>query len=495
MDAIIRAENITMDYAGVTVLQNVNFQASAGELHAIIGRNASGKTTLGLIISGALPPACGRVFFDGITLNGNRNRAEALGIFMLGQTPAVFPDLKIYENLVYGREKTLFGKAVFMPGRTKMIDLAKNSLREVGLNLDPRLTGARLSEGEIQLINIAKVLACRPRVLVLDEFSASLTFYETRKIFSVLRRMREAGACVILISHNLSEIPPDCDRVSVFDQEGGFAVHSMTEARSLPLAKLMFGRTVSKYPYLPVPDGKIALSVKNINAGILRNVSFNLYRGELLGVAGLVGSGRTTLVGTILKLLKTGGSVEIQDAGLYRGRLGIIQENSDEAMFQYSSIGENVIISNLKKAVKGLFLSEALEKIYTRDVIDRLGVVPGDISAFPYMLSGGNKQKVAIARLLWSNSNIILLDEPTKNIDAAGKVDFYNIINQMRNNGAAVLLISSDFTELLGVCSRILILRKGRQITETASCGTSLEELYALTSEDEGECNDQHHSL
>ncbi|MDR2629519.1 MAG: sugar ABC transporter ATP-binding protein [Spirochaetaceae bacterium] len=484
MSAMIKAENIMMHYAETDVLKGINFFASTGEIHALTGRNASGKTTLGLILSGALSPTGGSVSFENTAIS-DRRTAENLGIFMVEQNPKLFPDLEIYESIIYGHEKKLFGNSVFMPGRAKMIEFSRNIMRKAGLDIEPCIKIRRLSEGELQLVNIARVLACNPVVLILDEFSASLTWFETQNIFAILRQMRADGKCIILISHNLDDIQTNCDRVSIFDTNGNLSEYTIDEAGRLPLAELMFGnnRTL-KYPYLPVEKGKIVLSVKNINAGILKNVSFKLYQGELLGIAGLVGSGRTTLVNAIFNRSgNTGSFIEMFDVdqGTYTKRMGTVPENCDEAMFKFSSIGENVIISNLRKIAKGLLLSDVSEKIYARDIVDRMGIIPRDISLYPHLLSGGNKQKVIIARLLFSNSNVILFDEPTKNIDAAGKVDFYNILNQMRKKGAAIILISSDFLELIGMCSRILVLRKGRQIRELDPCNTTLEELYALT--------------
>jgi ABC-type sugar transport system ATPase subunit len=488
MSAMIRAENITMHYPENDVLRGVNFSASAGEIHALIGKNASGKTTLGRILSGALRPTGGRVVFEGSAVP-DRRTAEDLGIFMVEQNPRLFPDLEIYESIVYGHEKRLFGSGFFMPPRAKLVEFSRNILRRIGLDIDPRVKTYRISEGELQLINIARVLACDPKALILDEFSASLTWFETRNVFSILRQMRAEGKCVILISHNLSDIQAYCDRVSVFDINGALSEYTTDEARRLPLAELMFGNNRPlKYPYLPVTKGGLVLSVKNIHAGILKNVSFKLYQGELLGIAGLVGSGRTTLVHAIFnKLNRAVSSVDRIDVyeARYGKRLGTVPENCDEAMFRFSTIGENVTVSSLRKAAKGLFLSGVSEKIYARDAVDRLGIVPRNIALYPNLLSGGNKQKVVIARLLFADTGVILFDEPTKNIDAAGKVDFYNIVNQIRMNGTAVILISSDFLELIGMCSRILVLRRGRQICELDPCDTTLEELYTLANKDE----------
>jgi ABC-type sugar transport system ATPase subunit len=488
MSAMIKAKNIIMHYTETDVLKGINFFASTGEIHALIGRNASGKTTLGLILSGALPPSNGSVSF-GNSIVSNRQTAEDLGIFMAEQNPRLFPDLDIYESIIYGHEKRIFGSNIFMPGRAKMIELSKTVMRKVGLNIDPRTRTCQLSEGELQLVSIARVLVCNPRVLILDEFSASLTWFEIGNIFAILKQMRVDGRCIILISHNLDDIQTNCDRVSIFDTKGELSEYTIDEAERLPLAEMMFGNDRSlKYPYLPVKKGKIVLSVKNINAGILKNVSFDLYQGELLGIAGLVGSGRTTLVNAIFNRLNNADFfVETFDAypGTHKKQLGTVPENCDKAIFQSSNIGENVIISNLWKALKGPLLSKTSEKIYARDIVDRMGIIPRDVSSYPHLLSGGNKQKVIIARLLFSNSNVILFDEPTKNIDAAGKVDFYNILNQMRKKGAAVILISSDFLELIGMCSRILVLRKGRQIREMDPRDTTLDELYMLTNKNE----------
>jgi ABC-type sugar transport system ATPase subunit len=489
MAAILKVEHIGMRYAGIDILKDVNFTTSAGEMHALIGRNASGKTTLGRILAGLLAPTNGTVSFAGQTLQADGYKAKKLGVFMVEQPPTLFPDLTIYENIVYGHEKLLFGSHVFMPSTAKMVHFTRETLNRVGLDLDPYAKTCRLSEGELQLINIARVLGSDPQVLILDEFSASLTWFEIKKIFVILQQLRDRGTCVILLSHNLSEIPPECDRVSVFDRNGNLTTYTPAETRQLPLAKLMFGENRSvKYPYLPVKRGKMVLKVSRISAGILRDISFKLYQGDLLGIAGLVGSGRSTLVKAIMDKLKSMNSqVSLYDLepSVYQNRLGMVPENCDDAMFHWRNVGENVLIANMEKTRKGPLISALSEKVYARDVVDRFGIVPRDITAYPHTLSSGNKQKVAIARMLFSNTGVFLFDEPTKNIDAAGKVDFYNIVNQFRLNGMAVVLISSDFSELIGMCNRILVLRRGKQICEMDRGDATLEKLYVLANNGE----------
>ncbi|GHU12450.1 sugar ABC transporter [Spirochaetia bacterium] len=491
MAEVLKAEHIGICYAGMDVFKDVNLTVSAGEMHALIGRNASGKTTLGRIIAGQLAPTNGAVSFAGQTLQADWYKAEKLGIFMVEQNPALFPDLAIYDSITYGHEKLLFGSNIFMPSRAKIIAFTRDVLSRVGLDLDPSAKIGRLSEGELQLVNIGRILAYDPQVLILDEFSASLTWLEIKNVFTILRQLRDRGKCVFLLSHNLSEIPPECDWVSIFDRNGNLKTYTPAEARRIPLAKVMFGDNRSfKYPYLPVKRGKTALEVNLGRAGILQDISFKLYEGDLLGIAGLVGSGRSTLVKAIMDMLKTSGNrVFLYDIGASacQKRLGMVPENCDEAMFHWRNVGENVLIANLQKARKGPLLSALAEKVYARDVVDRFGINPGDISAYPHTLSSGNKQKVAIARLLFSNSGVFLFDEPTKNIDAAGKVDFYNIVNQLRMNGMAIVLISSDFSELIGICNRILVLRRGKQICEMNRDDATLEKLYVLANNDEEE--------
>jgi len=485
----LKVEHVSMRYAGIDVLKDVTFTASTGEIHALIGRNASGKTTLGRILAGLLVPTNGTVSFAGQALQAGFHKAKKLGIFMVEQNPILFPDLTIYENIVYGHEKLLFGNHVFMPSKAKMIHFTREALNRVGLDMDPCAKTVRLSEGELQLINIARVLGSNPQVLILDEFSASLTPFEIKKIFNILQQLRRQDKCIILLSHNLSEIPPECDRVSVLNWKGNLTTHTLAETQQLPMAKLMFGENRSvKYPYLPIKRGKLVLQVNRISAGILRDISFKLYQGELLGIAGLVGSGRSTLIKAIMTNLKSRNSQTSLyniEPRVYQNRLGMVPENCDDLMFHWRNVGENVLIANMKKTQKGLLISALSEKIYAWDILDRLGIVPRDILTYPHTLSSGNKQKVAIARMLFSNAGVYLFDEPTKNIDAAGKVDFYNIVNQFRMNGIAIILISSDFSELIGMCNRILVLRKGKRICEINCRDATLEKLYMLANNDE----------
>jgi len=230
MASILKAENISMDYADTTVFNGINFSASGGEIHALLGRNASGKTTLGLILAGLLVPGSGTVSFNDGVYTGSRDKAKKLGVFMVEQNPVLFSNLEIYANIIYGHEKFLFGSDVFMPSRSKMLGISKDIMRRVGLNIDPEEKTARLSEGESQLVSIAHALICNPLVLILDEFSASLTGHEIKRIHSILKQMRGEGRCVILISNNLNEQPNNCDSVSVIHRNGRLNRYTIEEA-------------------------------------------------------------------------------------------------------------------------------------------------------------------------------------------------------------------------------------------------------------------------
>lgn len=488
--ALLEIQNISKNFGSLSVLNGLSLSANHGEIHGLVGGNAEGKSTLCKILAGLGQPDDGRIFLDGKPVRiKSRNISEALGIGICLHEIELFPDLTIFENIVLGKERRLFGRRFFMPRRHVLLDSALQILTELGLDLDPHAKAANLSEGEYQLIQIAKALVGNSRLIILDEATSLLTAAETETVFRVLHRLAGEGKCILFISHQIDSILKHCDRVSILRQGSILDTFPVDVAKTLPLVELMTGYTFEfRYPKFPLQPGDPVLRVDDISAGILKNISFTLYQGEIVGIAGLVGSGRSTLMKAITGYRKLD-SGKIELLGHKTGRrmhqyFGIVPDDYNvSAMFNKLSIARNITVSNLHRVARDFIVSTERENIYARDMVDRLGIANADIGSRPVHLSAGNKQKVVISRSIFLNSDVFLFDEPTQNLSSVCKLEIYNILNALAQKGAAIIMISSDFSELLGMCNRIIILKNGRQVGIKNSQDIDFEYLYSETTQ------------
>ena len=487
-NALLEIQNLQKSFGNLSVLNDLSLCACPGEIHGLVGGNAEGKSTLGKILAGLEQPGGGRILLCGKPVRiRSRSASEALGISVCPHEIELFPDLTIYENIIFGKEKMLFGRSVFMPGKSQLLSCVQKIMDDLKIGLDPHQKAANLSEGEYQLIQIAKALIGDPKIIILDEATSLLTKTEADAVFRVLHNLAAEGKCILLISHQIDYILNHCDRVSLLRQGSIFNTYEADVAKTLPLIELMTGYPVEfQYPRLPAQIGEPVLRVQNVSAGILEDISFTLCRGEILGIAGLVGSGRSTLMKAITGYRKLD-SGKIELSGNKNSRrvqsFGIVPDDYNiSAMFNKLSIARNITVSNLKKIAREFLVSSERENICARDMAERLGIDSADIKSGPRTLSAGNKQKVVISRSIFLNTDIFLFDEPTQNLGSVCKLEIYNIFNALVRKGAAILLISSDFSELLGMCNRIIILKDGHQIGIENSENMDFEYLYSMTS-------------
>jgi ABC-type sugar transport system ATPase subunit len=488
--ALLEIQNISKNFGSLSVLNDLSLSANRGEIHGLVGGNAEGKSTLCRILAGLEQPEEGRICLDGKPVRiKSRNASEALGISICLHEIELFPDLTIFENIVLGKENLLYGRRIFMPAKHTLLDSTRQIMSELGLDLNPYAKANNLSEGEYQLIQIAKALVGNPRLIILDEATSLLTASETEAVFRVLHRLAGEGKCILFISHQIDFILNHCDRVSILRQGSILDTFPAETARTLPLIELMTGFSFEfRYPKLPLQPGDPVLQVDDISAGILKNISFTLYQGEIVGIAGLVGSGRSTLMKAITGYRKLD-SGKIVLLGHKTGRkihqyFGIVPDDYNvSAMFNKLSIARNITVSNLRRVSRDFIISTERENIYARDMVDRLGIANADINRMPIHLSAGNKQKVVISRSVFLNSDVFLFDEPTQNLSSVCKLEIYNIFNALARKGAAIILISSDFSELLGMCNRIIILKNGRQVGIKNSQDIDFEYLYSETNQ------------
>jgi ribose transport system ATP-binding protein len=487
--------NICKSYFKVDVLSNASVCFQKGEIHAIVGSNGAGKSTLVKILAGIVPMDSGEILLNGKRMGRYDNvQALAMGISIANQDVHLFPHLRVYENILVGKEYAMYGKKnVFLPRKKQMMDEARALLDMLGSGIDPMRLVSKLSLGEKQMVQFAHAVIAKPEILIMDEITAGLNSMESEKIFEYFNKLRAEGCCIIYISHQLSDTIPICDKITVLRDGHIVGTFNSRDMEKQELIQMMLGRTLQEqYPRLPTKPGKEILRVNKLCNGFLKDISFNLFEGEILGIAGLLGSGRTSLMHSIAGLQKiSSGGIEILEGSAppsaTRRQFGIIPDNRDEhGLYKRLSVAHNITISNLKRIQRKKLLSVHEEQIHARDMIDRLGIRGATEDQPVVYLSGGNKQKTVVGRCIYSNARIYIFDEPTKGIDVAGKVEIYNIMNELVKRGCAIVLVTSDFSELVGMCDRILVLNNGRQIIECERSKVTKEQLYSyvnITSE------------
>lgn len=483
----IQMNDICKSYFNIGVLKNASVCFQKGEIHAIVGSNGAGKSTLVKILAGIIPMDSGEIYMDGQQLGAyDFPTASKMGIEIANQDVHLFPHMRIYENVLVGKEPQLYGKKrFFLPSRKQMLAEVRQLLDKLDIPIDPLRRVSTLSLAERQIIQFLHAIVARPKVLIVDEVTAGLNSIECWKIFNVLNQMKTEGCCIIYISHQLGDIIPICDRVTVIRDGSVAGTYNASKLPKDKLVTLMLGRPLQEhYPKLPVKQGRRVLRVRNLATHFLRDISFDLHEGEILGIAGLLGSGRTSLTLSIIgQQPRQSGEIEVMDSAVpsrAQKAFGIIPDNRDEfGLYSRMSVARNITISNLRKVVHSHLISEHEEHIHTRDMMDRLGIRGATCDQPVLYLSGGNKQKTVVARCIYSNARIFIFDEPTKGVDIAGKVEIYNIMNELVKKGCAIILVTSDFSELVGMCDHMIVLNKGRQVFECDRSKITKELLYS----------------
>ncbi len=467
MEALIQLKEINKSFYSTTVLDSVSLDFYPGSVHAVLGCNGAGKSTLVKIIAGIIKPDSGNIIVDGAAVSFQGPlEATQKGIQISTQELQLFDNMTIEDNLFIRNEITYSSKFI---NKKQTLEKTRETLEKLKINAQPgRMVGA-LSHAEKYLVQFARCVLREPRVLVVDELAASLTRRELDIVHSMLDDLKANGAAIIYITHRVKETKEISDVVSVL--KDGRVVSGQIK-NYLPddnLAQLMLGKsTKEQYPKLPVKLKDEILDVSHISNRFIDDISFTLRRGEVLGIAGVAGSGRSKVLNAIAGLDKiSSGTISYAEAEGKRDRIGYLPENRDtQALFRNFDVVRNITIKNLKRVCKRRVIDLRAESISCKDVIDRLGIDPVNSKRAVKHLSGGNKQKVIISRYLFSKCSIYLFDEPTQGIDIAGKVEVYNIINELARKGAGIILVSSDYSELMGMCDRIIIMKNGRVAAE-----------------------------
>lgn len=489
---LLTLRNITKAFHGVKVLDEVNFELRAGEVHALIGENGAGKSTLVNIVAGIHRAEIGDIYVEGrkVQIRSPRD-AKNLGISVISQEPQLLPNMTVAENIFAGAQPRILG---IFTNNTRMKREAKALMKLMGSNLHPNTLVRYLNPSDRYLVAIAQAISRRPRIVVMDEPSEKLDELDREKLFGLIRTLKEGGTGVIYITHRLKEIASLCDRITILRDGRHVITRSTSGLTEGETAKLMLGRDLNKL-FPPVHDqlGEELLRVEHLSGPPwFEDVSFSLREGEIIGLAGLVGAGRTALAETIFgQSKKQFGTVYYRNRAAdvthprdaVRRHLGYVHEDRIESgLLQDMSVANNLSISSLNKLARHSFLMKDAEQELAIDKVISLDIKVNHTDQEVKSLSGGNQQKVMLGRWLAAESDIYLLDEPTRGIDVGSKADLYVLISDLAKQGKGVILISTDMQEILGLCTRILVMRHGRIVGDISHKEASEEKLAGLIS-------------
>lgn len=472
-ETVLEMQAISKSYPGVRALDGVSFDVRRGEVHALVGENGAGKSTLMKILAGAQSMDSGRTLIDGEQVHlDTPQRAMDHGVSIIYQEFNLVPYLSAAENIFLGREPR-----AAIPGFvnfSEMYSTAQKLVDDLGVKINIRLPVNRLSVAHQQMVEIAKATSQQAKIIAMDEPSATLTDHELAHLFQLIRRLKEQGVSIIYISHRLEEIFAIADRVTVLRDGKLVDTRDVADLDRDSIIRMMVGREIrEQIPKTPAKTGEVALELRNVSRkGILHDISFQVRAGEVLGVAGLVGAGRTEVArvifgadtydtGEILlngRPLKLRGPRDAIDAGI-----GLVTEDRKSlGLILGMAVRENVTLANLGEVSRMGFISRSSERAASEEYVDSLRVRTPSIEQQVQNLSGGNQQKVVLAKWLFTRSGVLIFDEPTRGIDVGSKVEIYQLMNKLAENGAAIIMISSELPEVLGMSDRILVMHEGR---------------------------------
>ncbi len=476
-EPVLEAVGLSRSYGPIEVLSDVSLGVLAGEAHAVVGENGAGKSTLMKILSGHLQPSRGAIKLDGapIELKGPVD-AERRGIVLVHQEIMLAPDLTIAENMFLGREvrrgPTLDDK--------EMNRRAVEAMRVFGVDAPVTEPVARLSIAQRQLAQIARALAVPHRIVIFDEPTASLTPVETTALLRLIRELKSRGVAVLYISHRLEEVKAVADVVTVLRDGKRVATRPSSELEPVDMARLMVGRDLLALypPRSAAPTGEPVLEVSQFSApGFAENASFSVRPGEILGFSGLVGAGRTELFEALFGLRKGAGEIRLDRApqrwpdaraGMRAGVVYLTEDRKSKGLLLEENIATNLTLAALEKFQRGPLVDRAKETRALDEAIQRFDIRVGDKSLLAGQMSGGNQQKLLLAKMMQLNPRVVVIDEPTRGVDIGAKQQIYRFIATLAAEGRSLIVISSEMAELIGICHRIIVMRNGRVVGEVA---------------------------
>jgi len=492
---LLRMRGIDKSFPGVHALANVSLDLHAGEVLALVGENGAGKSTLIKILGGAYRPDRGEILLDGVARQmTSPTVAQAAGVSIIYQEFNLVPDLTVRENIFLGRERVRWG-FVRAPRERRQ---AERLFRKIGMTLDPAARCRDLTVAQQQTVEIAKALSVRARIIVMDEPTAALTSQEVENLFAIIRDLKSQGIGVIYISHRLDEVFEVADRVMVLRDGAHVGTHALGEITREALIEWMVGRPLeAEFPKRAAEVGQERLRVEGLCRGqAVRNVSFGVRAGEVLGFAGLVGAGRTETMRIVFgadrpdagRIFVNGTEVRIRSPrdAMRRGICLLSEDRKAEGLVLRHSVRENFGLPNLERFLRGPFLSRRREGRELASYVARLKIKLADPEQPAEALSGGNQQKVVLAKWLARQADIVLIDEPTRGIDVGAKYEIYQLMNELAAEGKAILMVSSELPEVLGMSDRVIVMHEGRIKGEIRDVTNARQEdILALAISDE----------
>jgi len=486
---LLQAIGLSKSFGIVEVLRDINLSVMPGEVHAIIGENGAGKSTLMRLLAGHLQPTRGELQIDGQVahLSGPVD-AEGRGIVLVHQEILLAPDLTVAQNLYLGREL----RRGFTVDDRAMNDGARRAIRDLGADIAPDVVVGRLSIAQRQLVQIARVLLVPHRLVIFDEPTASLTPTETTALLKVIMDIRAKGVAVLYISHRLPEVKEIADKVTVLRDGRVVGTHLANDLQPADMARLMVGRDVAKlYPDRHAEAAREAvLQVEDFSVpGYAEHASFTLHQGEILGFAGLIGAGRTELMEGVVGLRTAHGTVFLNGkpahfadvhASLKAGIVYLSEDRKGKGLLLTKDLRVNLTLASLGKFVRGLQVDRAKERAALDTAIKAFDIRVGRRDMLAGQLSGGNQQKLLLAKMMLLDPKIVIIDEPTRGIDIGTKEQIYKFIAALAEEGRSIIVVSSEMQELIGICDRILVMRGGRIVGAVSGAKMTENDIVVL---------------
>ncbi len=491
-ESILELHGITKIFPGVKALNKVQFDLRPGEIHALMGENGAGKSTFIKVIMGVHQAEEGEMLLDGKPVRFKSTRdAQKAGIAAIYQHVTAYPHLTVAENIFTGHLKMKRGMVQWKA----MYEEADQLLNELNADFDSRRTMGDLSVAQQQMVEIAKALSLNARIIIMDEPTAALTKRESEELYRITRKLRDDGKSIIFISHRFEDMYALASRVTVFRDAQYIGTYDVNGITNADLIKAMVGREINDlFPKPQVEIGEEVLRVENLcRTGYFKDVSFHVNKGEIVGLTGLVGARRTEVVQTIFgvekltsgKIFLNGQEVRIKSAAdAMKYGMGLLPENRQiEGLILDWGIGRNITLTELKKfasRIFPLFLDEKKENASSKDLAERVDTKAVTVFDKASSLSGGNQQKVVVAKALGSDFKLLILDEPTKGVDVGAKAAIYEIMGELAMNGYAIIMISSEMPEILGMSDRIIVMCEGRVTGELSREEATQEKILEL---------------
>ncbi len=493
---ILDCQGISKSFGGTHALQNVQLQVKRGEVHALLGENGAGKSTLMKIVIGLLRQDEGEIFFEGKPYSAN-GPAEAIraGISMIHQELNPEPYLSIAESIFLKREETYHHTPLLNKNETNR--KAEELLKQYHLNIHPKALMESLTLAQMQMIEILKAVSCNARLVIMDEPTSSLDSEETDRLFQTIRNLKEQGVTIIYISHRMEEIFKICDSYSVFRDGHFIGTGDVKDISVNDLISMMVGRKVENiFPKVDCPIGDVVFKAEGLCGKGFQDINFEVHAGEIVGLSGLVGSGRSETMRAIFgldkltsgKMYLNGKELKVKKPGdaITKGIAMINEDRKNYGLCLFRSIRENISLPNLPARQKGVLIDQRREKDECRVIAKTLTVKMSSIESQAYSLSGGNQQKVVISKWVMGTPKLLILDEPTRGVDVGAKSEIHALMSKFASEGMAIIMVSSELPEVMGMSDRILIYHEGRingEVTRAEILNASVNQETILSKE------------